>query len=318
MCKVSFVVPVYNVERYLERCVKSLVNQNISSEIILVDDGSTDRSGELADRFSRENENIKVIHRENGGLSAARNTGMRAAGGDFILFVDSDDWLTENSVSTLVETAEKLDLDVAVGDFQNAYDSGHYEANQLPPCHFPEPVCGKEFFKISMEHKRSLSMVWKSIYRREFLLSNNLFFLEGFNHEDEEWTPRVYLAANRVKDVDCVFYNYYLNEKSISKNPQGFAKSSYDLIKICHRLKAVSMEIQDKRLKHLFQNKIAGLYLSAFCKGKLLGRQYEEYVRNDFFRDMSLEKNTKRKAALFRISKHVYYYVNFISKLKRQ
>ena len=108
MIKVSIIVPIYNVEKYLKKCVNSIINQTYKSlEIILVDDGSPDRSGALCDRLAEKDSRIRVIHKANGGVSTARNAGIEAATGEYICFVDSDDWLPENAVWDLLSLSEK-------------------------------------------------------------------------------------------------------------------------------------------------------------------------------------------------------------------
>ena len=310
MCKVSFILPVYNVEQYLERCVGSVEEQCVDAEIILVDDGSTDGSGVLAENLSQGKDNIFVIHQKNGGLSAARNTGLRFATGEYVLFVDSDDWLLPNTVDKLVEAADQERLDVGVADFIY-YDEGIGERdNKIKPFHFNEPVVGEEFFLQSLKHRSTLKMVWKSIYRREFLIENNLFFREGYNHEDEEWTPRVYLKAKKMLDIDIVFYCYYIRAESISNQKRSFAKNAYDLISNCYELKSLSGNIENNELRCLFQDRTVGIFLSAVYKGNLVGRQYSELVNKNFFSNLYMEKKTKMKVLLFCFSKHLYCFVN--------
>lgn len=106
---ISVVVPIYNVEKYLNKCVDSLLNQDYSNlEIILVDDGSTDSSGKIVDEYKEKNKNIKVIHKENGGLSSARNAGLKEAIGQYIIFIDSDDWIDTKMISTLFNLIKKM------------------------------------------------------------------------------------------------------------------------------------------------------------------------------------------------------------------
>lgn len=316
MCKVSFILPVYNVEQYLERCVGSVEEQCVDAEIILVDDGSTDGSGEIADRLSLEKINIRVIHQKNGGLSAARNTGLRAAKGEYVLFVDSDDWLIPNTVDKLVEFADKEQLDIAVADFREVYEDGHVSPNTIPPI-ATETVNGEAFFLRSLQAKQILMMVWKSIYRRQFLIDNELFFREGYNHEDEEWTPRVYLKAKRVKSIDCIFYNYLIRSSGIARQPKKFRKNSLDMISNCYELKKLANTIENKELKELLQNNIACLFLSAVYKGKLIDKRCQDIVNSDFFTGLALLQKTRLKVRLFCLNKRLYYYVNLLSKKAR-
>ena len=118
MAKISVIIPVYNVEEYLERCLNSVVNQTFKDlEIICVNDGSTDSSGEILQKFARKDARIKIIKRPNGGLSAARNTGLEVMSGEYFAFLDSDDWIDLNFYEKLYEKAKEFDADIAMADF---------------------------------------------------------------------------------------------------------------------------------------------------------------------------------------------------------
>ena len=109
---VSIIIPIYNVEQYLDRCIKSVINQTYKNiEIILVDDGSTDKCPEICDQYAQKDNRIVVIHKENGGLSSARNAGMKVLKGEYMLFADSDDWIKENTVEELLQIAIEHDVD---------------------------------------------------------------------------------------------------------------------------------------------------------------------------------------------------------------
>ena len=315
--KLSVVVPIYNVEVYLRRCLDSLINQTMDDyEVILIDDGSSDKSGAIADQYEKEYKIIKVIHQQNKGLSGARNTGLRAAHGKYVVFVDSDDWIEINTLKLLVNEAERWNLDVGVADFRYVYENGVETENLEKPLRCSEALTGPIFFKDSMKILSSLATVWKSIYRTSFLIENHLFFREGFNHEDEEWTPRVYLKAQRVKNIPIIFYNYFIHTDTISKDPKSFEKNSLDLISNCYELKKLSFTVSDKELRELFQNRIASLFLSAFYKGRLYSLKYKSIVNRSFFADMYLSSANKKKVILFSLNKRLYVFVNSMKKIK--
>ena len=132
----SVIVPVYNVEKYLSKCVDSLLNQNLlpeEYEIILVDDGSTDRSGDICDEYAMHHSNVKAIHQQNGGLSVARNTGIQVAAGKYVQFVDSDDYLEPNVLKSLVEKMKLEDLDVLRFNYRNVNEQGEEIAPNKDP-----------------------------------------------------------------------------------------------------------------------------------------------------------------------------------------
>ncbi len=314
MIDLSIIVPVYNVEKYLKRCVNSLLSQNLDNyEIILIDDESKDLSGKIADEYAEEYEFIKVIHQKNKGLSGARNTGLKMASGEYILFVDSDDWLIENTVNKLLSEAKLYDLDIGIADFTYIDEENLIKLNKEKPYECKSIVSGEQFLIKCLE-LGSPMMVWKSIYKYKFIINNHLFFLEGYNHEDEHWMPLCYLKAKKVKNIDIVFYNYFIHTNCISKEVRNFEKNSFYLIKICYLLKEKSFYIGNLYLKQLFQNNIINLYFSAFYKGKLINKKYREYINSDFFNDLYKNQYNSIRIVIFNISHFLYYYVNYIYK----
>ena len=216
----SIVVPIYNVEKYLPKCLDSLLNQDIplhEYEIILVDDGSTDGSGGIADQYSAIHPNIKVIHQSNRGLSAARNAGIKIACGEYIQFVDSDDYLEPNVLKSLVEKIDGDRLDVLRFDYQNVNDN--YEVFQPNKDYKPfvdlrDEICnGISFLN---ERLGYACYAWQFIIRRSLLVDKNLIFKEGVYFEDTEWTPRMLSQASRVTSIDTIVYNYLLRQGSIT------------------------------------------------------------------------------------------------------
>ncbi|WP_304960408.1 glycosyltransferase [Thomasclavelia cocleata] len=314
MIDLSIIIPIYNVEKYLKRCINSLLSQNLDNyEIILIDDESKDLSGEIADEYAKKYEFIKVIHQKNKGLAGARNTGLNIASGEYILFVDSDDWLIENTINKLLSEAKLYDLDIGVADFRYVDEDNLIEPNKGKPYECKTIISGEEYLTKCLEIKLPM-MVWKSIYKHKFIVNNQLFFLEGFNHEDEHWMPLCYLKAKRVKNIDIVFYNYFIHTDCISKRPSDFEKNSLDLINICYLLKDKSFFINNIYLKQLFQNNIINLYLSAFYKGKLINKKYRKYINSDFFNNLYKNKYNSIRIVFFNISHLLYYYVNYVYK----
>ncbi|MCQ2339161.1 MAG: glycosyltransferase [Paludibacteraceae bacterium] len=231
--KLSIIVPIYNVEPYLRKCVESLLTQDLDPaeyEIILVDDGSTDGCPAICDEYaqtlhpsggSRKGANIKVIHQPNGGLSAARNTGIMAAKGKFVQFVDSDDYLQPNVLRGLVEQMEREDLDVLRFDYQNVRinQAGDYEVFQ--PYKHPhqvdtrtDVVDGETYLNERMTYA---CYAWMFLIRREILLTNHLAFVEGILFEDTEWTPRMLTVTRRVNSTCQIVYNYLMRNNSITQ-----------------------------------------------------------------------------------------------------
>ena len=207
--KFSIIVPVYNVEQYLEQCLESLLAQDYGDyEVICVNDGSTDGSRGILTKWEGRMPQMRVIDRENGGLSAARNTGQEAATGDYVVFVDSDDWVEPTMLSRLAEEAHGEDM---ICFACRKSDSGATDTL------IPEQNDGWSYYnRHALEHREvPFVCVWQRCYRREFLEENNLRFREGILHEDNEFTPRACLKSKRVKVIPNVLYNYRIRSGSI-------------------------------------------------------------------------------------------------------
>lgn len=249
--KLSVVVPIYQVEQYLPRCVDSLLNQDLSSdeyEIILVDDGSPDRCGEICDEYASCYANIKVVHRENGGLSAARNSGIDVAQGKYIQFVDSDDYLEPNVLKTMVEKMEDDDLDVLRFNYQNVNEKGeviHPNKDSKRFVDYSGNVCdGLTFLN---ERLGPACYAWQFIIRRE--LVNGCTFKEGIYFEDTEWTPRLLLKGNRVSSTELFVYSYLIRTGSITKSIEKEKKKKVvqDMLSVIGFLQQQKTNLKDKR-----------------------------------------------------------------------
>lgn len=229
--KFSIVVPVYNVADYLDDCLTSLRMQDFTDfEVICVNDGSTDRSREILSGWASKLPQMKVVDRVNGGLSAARNTGLAATTGDYIIFVDSDDWVEPTMLSQLAEEVDGEDM-VCFACRKN--DNGAYDTLDT------EKSDGWSYYnRHALKHREvPFACVWQRCYRREFLLENDLYFREGILHEDNEFTPRAFLKAKSIKVIPNVLYNYRVRPGSIMTT-RGM-KSKESLITIGNELSAL-------------------------------------------------------------------------------
>ena len=215
----SIIVPVYNVRPYLEKCVCSLLDQDLAKdeyEIILVDDGSTDGGEVICDEFANRESNVCVIHQTNQGLSVARNTGMGVAKGKYIQFVDSDDSLARNVLGTLVKRMEEQDLEILQFGFQRVVEG---EEIQFFP---QDKVLKMDIHEVMDGPSFMIHRLWYSCYACQFLVlksfldSYSLTFKPGIIFEDVEWTPRVMQKAKRASCIDLVVYYYLIRKGSIT------------------------------------------------------------------------------------------------------
>ena len=210
---VSIIVPVYGVEDYLAACVDSLLSQTYNRlEIILVDDASPDRCGEICDHYAMQDCRIKVIHKQNGGAASARNAGLDAATGDFICFVDSDDLVSPDYVQHLYDHLMCDGADIAVCGFSQFTRTGSQ------PCLQTEPVAVYERNEYLLEFLKhwTCSLLWNKIYRAETI--GNLRMAEGHRIDDEFFTYQVVLNAKTIVVFEEPLYSYRLRASSVMQN----------------------------------------------------------------------------------------------------
>lgn len=303
----SVIVPIYEVEQYLERCVETLINQTEKNiEIILVDDGSPDRCPNICDRYEEQDNRVVVIHKENGGLSQARNEGIKRAKGKYIIFVDSDDYIDLDACERIVKFTDR-NVDIIVTD-------GISEGGNVNLIHSgvvnDEIYSGKAFLKNSVMYGRVPMAAWLYVYRRDFLLENELSFKVGIYHEDEEFTPRALLSAGSVVNTGESYYHYIIRQNSIMTQTDK-RKHAEDLFKTCKHLCAIYDELDDNELKNHMKDSLVNKYLSIFQEGRLY--QYgSHYLHKDFVLTNAYKMRTKLKVWLYCISPVLYWYINRI------
>ena len=210
--KVSIIVPVYNIENYIRVCVESILAQTYESfELILVDDGSKDNSGILCDEYAAIDSRVKVIHKENGGVSSARNTGLQQAKGKWIMYVDGDDWIEPDMIESLIEAAKATEADLVFGDYMKY---GPYAGNHKLPTWSTDK-------KDSMSRYIAYSMttIWGSIAKRSLYTEHSLKSPDGVSYcEDFHLIVRLCHFANKIVNVHRPFYHYRYRPTSIMSN----------------------------------------------------------------------------------------------------
>jgi len=215
---ISVVIPVYNVEKYLAESVESVLGQSYTDyEIILVDDGATDSSGRMCDEFAQKDSRIRVIHQKNGGLSAARNTGLKAARGAYVYFLDSDDYIEEYTLERLAALAESEQADVVFFDGYVFFDECEPDDNVFRYVREEtyEPCSGREMLLQLLQNDEYRTAVPLMLFRTDYLRGNGLQFEEGIIHEDELFTFLVYNADGRVAHCHEQFYARRMRPASI-------------------------------------------------------------------------------------------------------
>ena len=255
----SIIIPVYNVEQFIEECLDSVCTQSFADwEAICVNDGSTDCSLTLLQEFASRDSRIHVVSQSNAGLSAARNTGLRAASGEYILFLDSDDWLEKDALERLASQLNGEDMVCFTGR-RYFEDNGQYEEPDILQEQTYES--GWEYYCNNALKSRQFVFVCAVLraYRREFLLKNNLRFTQGIYHEDNMFTPYACLYAGQTKEINESLYVYRIRKGSITTQPR--LKNYIDKLWIANeqasffaKQTTIDTTVVYRTITHLYQN----------------------------------------------------------------
>lgn len=277
--QLSVIVPVYNVSEYLPQCMESILNQQDDRmEVIIVDDGSKDNSPEICDRYAGLIKNCKVIHQKNGGLSVARNVGIRNSKGKYLFFLDSDDWLVENSIKKMLDSIESGSNPDVFINLLKYYDNdvGNIEE------------CGYSFDNIE-ENKHPLKIFYNLLHikgvflgaqifviRRQCVIDNNLFFEPGLFHEDNLWIAQVFMRSAHVvlNDVELFYYR---------KNRSGSIMYSTSPDKMADQLKIIDLLSTEVDKKDRNCRRVIGYWNSKI---------YRAVVKKLIFNDIGCYKRT--------------------------
>lgn len=304
--KISIVIAVYNIEEYIKDCILSVTSQNFEDyEVILVDDGSTDNSGDICESYAGAH--VFVYHKENGGLSDARNYGLAKAQGEYVLFVDGDDKIFPDTCKHFYEVAKKTGADVVIGEAQLSNPIAameRYERIARESFVMHKAYTGKEYLRGCLEGGALRVDAWRHFYRRAFLLDNKLYFQKGIAHEDEEFTPRVLLKADRIALTDAKIY-YYNNDRAGSIMNSVNPKKIKDKLLIYDKLFNYYQTVTPRKLRRLLEDDLSWKYMDCHVAYAQLG--LEDYHFRRFF-PLRLAWHPKRrvKAMIFAISPTLY------------
>ncbi len=312
---VSVVVPVYNVEEFLEVCVDSIRNQTYGLlEIILVDDGSTDYSGKMCDNYEIADNRIKVIHKENGGLSDARNTGLLAAGGEYICFIDSDDYIKQTMIEELLAVIRKTNAQVSICQFSDVYE----EKIKIPNDENEEIIVmtGKEAFKqFLMEEKKGFVTAWNKLYRTDLFKNGNIEYPVGKIHEDCFTTYQLYLKAETVVYLQKSLYFYRHRSGSIMKNTD--IEKEYAIIDAYEDvLKLVNKEYKDlidaAEYRYLLSNLSVIKKIVSWDDKSYAVRCKKNIDKIQILKNRYIKGQRRIRALILKISPRLYLYINHI------
>ncbi|CAM4467537.1 glycosyltransferase [Paenibacillus typhae] len=309
--QISIVVPIYNVEQYLERCMQSLVNQTYRNvEIILVNDGSTDGSSSICDKYENMDQRIQVIHKLNGGLSDARNFGLKVSRGEYVLFVDSDDYIELDACEKLYNVIKQFSSDapdLIIGNARKIHnDTTTYLMHKGTENY--ALLSGPNYMLKELKTESLHMAVWLNLYRNEFLKKNNLEFKVGLLHEDEQFTPRVLLKANNVICTDIIFYNYIIRSSSITMS-KDLSVNGLHIIETCNELSSLYEQVGNVELKKMLMNNLVTKYLSAIKTGKLHRKEYKDSIDLRFMYSRVYSRKNLIQLLMLSCSSKLYAFV---------
>lgn len=318
---ITVIIPVFNVEKYLARCLDSVCAQTYSNiEIIVVDDGSTDGSGALCDKYEKKDSRIKVVHKVNGGLSSARNAGIRIAHGDYLGFVDSDDYIEPRMYETLLQACIQNDCAISVCGFNYVFDDGSTISKSSIE---KSQVFDFDRAITEMNTYRLFDMgAWSKLYRKN--LFEGIFFPEGRLSEDFFVMPQLFSKAGKVAFVTDALYNYYQRENSITKSKKinhDFEDAAFEQMKFLDKYHS-----EVSNVGHVaYASSVLTVFDSYLKNGVKCPMQYVRHAKKIISMNFRYIENSTYLSTLKRVqfrvfmfSKHIYTIMFLIfRKIKR-
>lgn len=327
---VSIIIPIYNAEGYLDKCIDSIINQTYTNlEIILIDDGSTDDSGRICEEYSLKDKRIKVIHKENSGVSAARNDGIISAAGGYICFIDSDDFVELNLIKAAVLSAVEINSDVVVWGYTKVYADNN-DRILKSVIYVPEKICcsidkiSSLSCKVNDEFLGNLGYVWNKLYRLEIIKKYHILFEENIcQYEDLLFNIQVLTNIKIINFID-ESYNHYMQRPRITLS-KIFNDNLFDLnIRTCMEKKylleswnidaEVIDDLFEKSLIQAVKSTVREVSISSISKHKKV-----TYINNMLknYKAMKLIENIKihscKDKIIFWLLKHNFiYFIIFI------
>ena len=310
MAKISVIVPVYNVEKFIRRCLDSIINQTMKDlEIILVDDGSTDNSGVICDEYAKLDNRITVIHKENGGVSSARNRGLDIATGEWIAFVDSDDYIDNKMYEILYTNAEKNNCDISVCYFEYINQKGISLYNPNKKLGIKGIYNENKFLNLLYENSETNLIcicIWNKLYKKDIF--EKLRFKEII-HEDEDIFNSIFTHDYSIYVDELPLYKYIQNTNSIMNKP--ITKKNFVLLDVLYK----RIDVFRKKNLYLYSNALINyceLNIKFYHKARDLGFEYKKY-KSDFnnlvlviLKNKKIKNKTKLRYVIYYVSPRLY------------
>lgn len=253
MKKISIIIPVYNVEKYIEKCINSALRQDLpfsEYEILVIDDESPDNSVEIVNKMASQYENIRLISQKNKGLGGARNTGILEANGKYLLFLDADDYILENRLKSLYETANSKNLDILEFEAKGIMEGTGAEVYHMQNNNDETIYTGETYIQNVVFH----SSACNKLYRTEFLQKNSLQFMEHVYIEDIQFNTRAIFYARKIAACNLMVSHFIQNPTSITRSPDLHKR-----VKMVNDIKKVTFSIQDFMNDNIKKDSVAYL-----------------------------------------------------------
>lgn len=298
----SIIVPVYNVEMYLKECIDSIVSQEFEDfELILVNDGSTDYSGDICEQYGKTYKNIIVVNKENGGQSSARNVGFKNSSGKYIVYLDSDDFICDKKFLMKLHNLIADEPDIIIYKYKK-----YYNANKILPCNYEynfedannyydkikKLVCNDSFF----------CSAWSKCVKKDLLLKNNILFNENLKCEDMDWYYNVVTSAKTITFLNDVIVMYRQRENSITKNITD--KTINDYIFTLNKWNKEFLKITNTEIQEIMLSSLAKLYfnlLVSICNLKIDIVKYNEIKRLSHLLNYDYNNRIKKFCIFYKI-----------------
>lgn len=315
---ISVIVPVYNVEKYLGRCLDSIIAQSYNNlEIILVDDGTRDNSDKICDEYAQKDSRIKVLHTENGGLSAARNRGLKIITGDYVAFVDSDDYIAENMIEKLFDAIKSNNADISICNPIHIFDDNKAEfdnTNKESVIYSPIEAIKEMWYQTSF-----LPSAWAKLFNAELFKETK--YTEGIIFEDIDIMHEVFIKANKIAYLPQGLYAYIHRENSITT--QKFSEKDFYILNICRKITDFAKEYGEGLEEAALAYSVTGnmrVYLSTPREEKYsdIISQTESYITEKgkiVLKDTHLRKKAKLGLRLYYFNKSLFRFIH--SKINR-
>lgn len=275
----SVIIPVYNVEKYLSTCVESVLGQTHQDlELILVDDGSTDGSGNLCDDYARKDSRIKVLHKPNGGQSTARNLGLQHAVGDFVCFLDSDDFYTVPDVLEQIAQVAEQGAEMVLFRYQKYYTDGRTDSCGISMADL-QGLSKARLLETLVKRDAFFCSCWSKSIRADILKRNNILFDETLSCEDMDWFYQVLSFVERIQVIDQPFVNYRQRENSVTACVKD--KTIRDYIVTLNKWQTAFAEIENEQEKATMLSSLAKLYcnlLISYARNKRALNAYRKEI----------------------------------------